>query len=211
MKDIAIFGAGGFGKEVACLIRNKLPQWKIIGFFDDGKLKGEQVLSFGPIYGGIQELNDWPTDLAIVIAIGNPKTVKILVNKITNPKICFPNIIHPNFEQLDPNTFTIGKGNIITSDCRVSCDVSVGDFNIFNGGVIVGHDAKIGSYNSFMPAVRISGEVNMGDCNFFGVASIVLQQVKIGDEVKLGAGSVLITKPKNGQLYMGNPAKKTEF
>ena len=159
----------------------------------------------------MEELNAWPTDLAIVIAIGNPKTVKNLVDKISNIKVSFPNIVHPNFEQLDPDTFMIGRGNIITADCRVSCNVLVGDFNVFNGAVIVGHDAQIGSYNSFMPAVRISGEVKIGDCNFFGVSSIVLQQVKIGNEVKLSAGSVLMTKPKNGQLYMGNPARRTEF
>ena len=39
MKDIAIYGAGGFGKEVACII-NKINEkdhtWNIIGFFDDG-------------------------------------------------------------------------------------------------------------------------------------------------------------------------------
>ena len=211
MKNIAIYGAGGFGREVACLIRNRLPEWEIIGFFDDGKVKGEQVSSFGPIYGGIDDLNAWPNELAVVIAIGNPKTVMFLLNKVDNPKISFPNIIHPNFEQLDPDTFSIGKGNIITADCRVSCNVSIGDFNVFNGACIIGHDAKIGSYNSFMPAVRISGEVKIGDGNFFGVASIVLQQIKIGDHIKLSAGSVLMTKPKDGQLYMGNPAKKTEF
>lgn len=36
MRDIAIFGAGGFGREVACLIRmineSRLePEWKMIG------------------------------------------------------------------------------------------------------------------------------------------------------------------------------------
>ncbi|MEG2122093.1 MAG: serine acetyltransferase, partial [Rikenellaceae bacterium] len=39
MKEIAIYGFGGFGREVACLINmiNEVtPQWKIIGFFDDG-------------------------------------------------------------------------------------------------------------------------------------------------------------------------------
>ena len=211
MKDIAIYGAGGFGREIACLIRNTLPEWNIIGYFDDGKEKGVPVSPFGKILGGIDELNAWGTDLAVVVSIGNPKTVLELVRKITNSKVSFPNIIHPNFQMLDEATFSIGRGNIITADCRVSCDVSIGDFNVLNGAVIVGHDAKIGSYNSFMPAVRISGEVKVGDCNFFGVASIVLQQVKIGDEIKLSAGSVLMTKPRNGQLYMGNPAKKTEF
>ena len=38
MNDIAILGAGGFGREIACLIdkinQNK-PQWNLIGFFDD--------------------------------------------------------------------------------------------------------------------------------------------------------------------------------
>ena len=38
MKKIAIYGAGGFGKEVACLI-NRINanggDWQLIGFFDD--------------------------------------------------------------------------------------------------------------------------------------------------------------------------------
>ena len=39
MKDIAIFGVGGFGREVLALIQdiNRVePQWNIVGFFDDG-------------------------------------------------------------------------------------------------------------------------------------------------------------------------------
>lgn len=40
MKKIAIYGAGGFGREVAFLIDdiNKVnPQYEFIGYFDDGK------------------------------------------------------------------------------------------------------------------------------------------------------------------------------
>ncbi|MDR1459358.1 MAG: serine acetyltransferase, partial [Bacteroidales bacterium] len=43
MKDIAIYGAGGLGREIACLIRHineNEPTWNLIGFFDDGKAKG---------------------------------------------------------------------------------------------------------------------------------------------------------------------------
>lgn len=35
MNDIAIYGAGGFGKEIACLIywiNEVKPQWNLIGF-----------------------------------------------------------------------------------------------------------------------------------------------------------------------------------
>lgn len=212
VKDIAIYGAGGFGREVACLINNHLPQWRIIGFFDDDPtIKDKEVSYYGHCFGGFDVLNSWSSELAVVLAIGSPKAVTHIVDNITNTKITYPNIIHPNFETLDSKTFSIGIGNIITKDCRVSCNVSIGDFNVMNGSVIVGHDAQIGSYNSFMPAVRVSGGVKIGNGNFFGVASIVLQQLKIGNDIKLGAGSVLMTKPKDGLLYMGNPAKKTDL
>lgn len=214
MKDIAIFGAGGFGREVACLINRinqEKPIWNLIGFFDDNKTIGESISHFGKILGNKDTLNSYPHELAIVVAIGNPIVVKSVVDGINNDKIYFPNLIHPNFVVADPESFSIGRGNIIQRACVATCNVSIGDFNTFNGSICLGHDVNVGSYNAFMPAVRISGNVHIGNQNFFGVASIVLQQLKIGENVKLGAGSVLMTKPKNNSLYMGNPAKIFKF
>lgn len=211
MKDIAIFGAGGFGKEVACLINlinQETPIWNLIGFFDDNpQLEGKSVSRYGKVLGGIEELNKWEKPLSIVISVGNPQIVKKIAMNIVNPHVDFPNLWHPRSYIVDPETFSIGKGNIIQSDCSFSCDVQIGDFNVFNGAVVLGHDDIVGSYNSFMPNIRISGEVVIGDCNFFGVGSIVLQQIRIGNEIRLGAGSVLISKPKDGHIYIGNPAK----
>lgn len=215
MKDIAIYGAGGFGREVACLINDinkKNETWNLIGFFDDDpKKKGEMVSHFAPCLGGIDELNKYPKKIAIVMAIGNSITIQRIVPKIINSNVWFPNLIHPNFTISDPKSFNIGKGNIIQGACTVTCDVSIGDFNVLNGSICFGHDVKVESYNTFMPAVRISGEVQIGTGNFFGVGSIVLQQIKIGNGVRLGAGSVLMHRPKDGTLYLGVPAKKTEF
>lgn len=215
MKDIAIFGAGGFGREVACLI-NRInehkPTWNLIGFFDDNEaLKGSPVSHFGSCLGGTSELNVWDKPLALVMAIGSSVVVKKIVEKITNRNVEFPNLIHPNFLISDPDTFSIGRGNIIQGNCTATCNVTIGDFNIFNGSVVMGHDVNISNYNTFMPAVRVSGEVKVGEYNFFGVGSIILQQIKIGNKVRLGAGSVLMTKPKDGFLYLGVPAKKTEI
>lgn len=213
MKDIAIYGAGGFGREVACILEkiNEVePTWHLVGFFDDNPaLKGQMVSHYAPCLGGIDELNAYDKEIGIAITIGSPKTVEKVVAKITNPNVSFPNIIHPNFVMADEQTFHIGKGNIIQRDCKVSCDVNLGDFNVLNGNTAMGHDVSVGSYNVFMPAARISGQTKIGDCNFFGVGCIVLQQMRIGNEVRLGAGSVLMTKPKDGNLYLGNPAKKT--
>lgn len=214
MNKIAIYGAGGFGREIACLL-NKInevePTWELIGFFDDGLPKGTEVSHFGVVLGGMEELNSYPEHLCLAITIGNPRILETIVSKIVNPNIEFPNIIAPSVYFSDPETFKIGKGNIIQKHCSFSCDVTIGDFNVMDGADVFGHDDIIGSYNVFMPAMRISGEVKIGNRNFFGVGSIILQQIKIGDNVRLGAGSVLMTKPKPNCLYMGNPARKTDL
>lgn len=215
MKKIAIYGAGGFGREVACLIHkiNEVkPEWELIGFFDDNpSLKGKMVSHYAPCLGGLEELNAFDDELAVAMAIGNAKIVKPLINRITNDKISYPNLIHPRVNFNDFSTVKIGKGNIVQGGCFFSCDVEVGDFNVLNGSVVLGHDDRIGSYNIFMPAVRVSGQVTIGDENYFGVGAIILQQLKIGNDTRLGAGCVLMTKPKDGCLYIGNPAKKTTF
>lgn len=210
MKDIAIFGAGGFGREVACMIKRlneKNPTWNLIGFFDDNPdLMGRMISNYAPCIGGMNELNAYGKELALTIPIGNPQVVRTIFSKITNRNIYFPNLIMSDFVIADKESFKIGQGNIIQSGCSVSCNVDIGSFNVLNGDIVIGHDSKVGSFNSFMPSVRISGEVEIENECFFGVGSIVLQQIKIGDKVTLGAGSVLMRKPKPGNLYIGVPA-----
>ena len=213
MKDIAIYGAGGFGREVACLIHriNEIsPEWELIGFFDDGIIKGAKN-EYGEVLGGINEVNNYPDDLAVVIAIASPKIVEKLVGNIASSKISFPNIISPDVTFLDKNNISVGKGNIISFHCVISCNVRIGDFNIFNGLVNVGHDAILGNYNSIMPAVKISGEVKIGNRNFLGVNSVVLQQVKIGNDTVIGANSLILRKTKDGMTYVGNPASIIKY
>ena len=210
MKDIAIFGAGGLGRETVCFL-NMLNKggadWNFIGFFDDGVEKGMKVSHFGVVLGGVKEINEWPEELAVIIAIGSPYSVIGVRERINNNSIYFPNIIAPNVEFTDEDYFTMGEGNIIGGNCRFTSDVHIGSFNLFNSGVVVGHDVTIGDFNIFMPEVHVSGEVSIGNCNLFGISSIILQQLKVGSNIRLGAGSVLMTKPKDGNLYMGNPAK----
>lgn len=207
MKDIAIYGAGGFGREIACILKriNKSsPTWNLVGFFDDGHPKGSHN-EYGVVLGGIDELNQWDKELNILIAIATSAVRKDIYGKIKNEKILFPNLLFA-FSCADTENYYLGKGNIVL-DTFISCNVRIGDFNVFNGGDVLGHDVFMGSYNTVMPGTRISGNVSIGDTNFFGIGSIVLQKLKIGNEVRVGAGSVLMRNAKDGHLYIGNPAK----
>lgn len=212
MQDIAIYGAGGFGKELACIL-NKIneiePTWNFVGFFDDGTPKETNISHFGKVLGGMNDLNAWQKPLSIAFAIGNPKIIEQLVNKITNTYIDFPNIIHPEVFFADPISFKIGRGNVIVRGCTFSVDVTIGDFNQINSLSSLAHDVSVGSFNVFMPLTRVSGEIIIGNYNIFGLNTLILQRIKIGNLVRTGPGAVLMTKPKEGFLYMGNPAKKT--
>lgn len=214
MKDIAIYGAGGFGREVACLIKRineKEPTWNFIGFFDDNESIWGTKNEYGEVLGGTNKLNAWNKELALVISIGNPQVLAKIVYNITNVNITYPNVIDPTVDFLDPNNVRMGKGNVICAKCMISCNVEMGDFNLYNVGDGVGHDSCIGNYNVIMPNVNISGGVQIGDENLLGVKATVLQYLKIGNRVKLGANSLLMRNAKDGLLYIGNPAKKMEL
>jgi sugar O-acyltransferase (sialic acid O-acetyltransferase NeuD family) len=214
IKDIAIYGMGGLGREVACMIReiNEVePIWNFIGFFDDGDPTAMTASSNGKLLGNIDTLNNWPTELHVVLCFGAPRVIESVHNKIVNPKVKFPNLIHPDFHIGDKATFSIGIGNVITTGCAVTCNVTIGNFNLLNTKVGMGHDSKLGNFNVLMPRTNICGEVHIGNRNLFGSNCFIKQQLKVPDDVTVGPLSVLLTKPTSGNTYIGNPAKKFKF
>lgn len=213
MKDLAIYGAGGFGREMACLIKiinQKEPAWNFIGFFDDGKNIGESN-EYGSIIGGKVELNEWNKPLSVLFAIGSSVTLSRLTCSITNPLLDYPNIISPDMVFLDKGNLKLGKGNVFCAGCLISCNVEIGNFNLFISMTSVGYNASIGNFNVFMPATRISNEVSIGNENLFGVSSTILQKVKIGNNTTIGAKSLIVRKTKDGMTYVGSPASSLRY
>lgn len=211
MKEIAIYGAGGFGREIACLINlinEKDPEWKLIGFLDDNEAIWGTENKYGKVLGGAEWLNNRKESIAVAVAVGSPTAVHAITSRIENPLVEYPNLYAPSVTFLDNESFQIGRGNIFCYGCFISCNVQIGSFNLFNGNITIGHDANIGDCNVFMPASNISGGVVMGNGNFLGVQSVILQYIKVGNNTRIGANSVVMRKTKDGFLYMGNPAKR---
>ena len=208
MKDIVIFGAGGYGREVACIIKrinNVKQEWNFLGFIDDG-LEAGTTNDYGVVLGNTEFLNSYDKELFLVIPISNPEIIQKIVNSINNKNINYPNIIDPDVLFIDRESVKMGKGNIFSPKTLVSCNVIIGDFNLFNMNDGIGHDATIGNCNTFMPNVNISGGVVIGDRNLFGVKSTMLQYLTMGNDNMVGAHSLIARKAKDGFTYVGVPA-----
>ena len=213
MKDIAIFGVGGFGREVLTLIEdvNRIsPTWNVIGFFDDGHPIGYESHGLKNL-GGVKELNEWPTPLAITIAIGTPRIKKAILNNINNPLISYPTLIHPTTIIGDKDSVKIGKGCILCAYTVVTCDVEVGDFVILNLACTLGHDTIVKDHCAFMPTCNISCECVIEEGVYCGTGVKIINQTSIGAETIVGAGAVVVKPLPAKCTAVGAPAKAIKF
>jgi sugar O-acyltransferase (sialic acid O-acetyltransferase NeuD family) len=194
LEMIAIYGAGGFGKETRLLleaINRQHPRFAFQGFIDDAPTSGMTLALPGSFS-------------ALSIAIAEPSTRKRVFKKNTHT-YQYPNLIHPDV-YLDTSV-EIGKGLIICAGAKITVDISLDDFVIINLNATIGHDVKVGAFTSIMPSVNISGNVTIGDNVFIGSGATVLQGLKIGDGAIIGAGAVVTRNVPSGVVAKGVPAR----
>ena len=226
-KNIIIIGAGGFGREVAWLIRriNEYNAshgveelYNIQGYLDDNtKLTGKKI---GP-YRVLGTANDIKTvisnmrdgsELYVTCAIANTKKKKKIMSSIKDRlsrfpgcSVSFPNLIDP--DAVLSNQIAIGGGNIICAGCVVSVDVTIGDFNIFDWNSTIGHDDVIKDYVTLYPNVNVSGNVVLNERAEIGTGTQIIQGKTIGEGCILGAGAVVINDMPEECTAVGVPAK----
>lgn len=206
--DLAILGAGGFGREMALMIgqmNGAGAEWDLIGFFDDGKKFDEQVDGFR-ILGGLSALNTWKTPLAVVVAIADPEIRKTVVRRIRNDHVYFPVIKHPTSMTGNPRN-SIGRGTILTAGTVLTTGIEIGEFVVVSLLSTIGHDVKIGNFTSIMPGCNVSGNVAIGEAAFVGTGVKVLQNLSLGDRCTVGAGAVVTKSVSPGKTVFGVPAR----
>ncbi len=206
-KKIAIYGAGGLGREVLSMVR-ALPEWEVVGFYDDGKLKGEEIGGVA-VLGAITELIQVREETQMVLAIGSPKIKKQLVEKlVSNSFIHFPTLIHPRALIQDTTSVKIGRGSIITAGVILTTGIDIGSHVLVNLNCTVGHGVHIGDYSCIMPGATVAGDVKIGEAVLIGSGANVLNGIQIGNQSRVGAGAVVTKDVPQNVTVVGVPAHR---
>lgn len=194
MEELAIYGSGGFGKEIRslldCINRHK-NQYSFKGYIDDFRTSLVQSADRTKIKN-------------VVIAIADPRARKRIYSHSSHQYL-FPNLIDP-LVYVD-STVQLGKGIVICAGVKITVDVVLDDFVILNLNATIGHDVKMGPFCSVMPSANISGNVRMGEGVFVGSGATILQGLKIGDHAVIGAGAVVTKDVPPSVIAKGVPAR----
>lgn len=209
MHDLAIYGAGGFGRETALMIEqiNSISrQWNVVGFYDDKIAKGMVVDNY-PILGGLQEAKSMRDHVSLVLAIADPVLRDNLRKALKGCSIKFPSLIHPA-ALTGSATNRIGEGCIITAGCIFTTGIVLEDFCIVNLITTIGHDVRIGQCTTVMPGCNISGNVSIGHTSMIGTGVQILQNLTLGAACKVGAGAVVTKSFGDSVTLVGVPARQ---
>ena len=203
-KSILIFGASGFGREFAWLIK-QLTDWEVSGFIDDNEHIQNKMVNGYPVLGNSDTLLQM-NDVNVVIAIGSSTSRSKIINKLKdNSTIHYPNILDKDI--VIDDTVSLGKGNIICKNSVLTTNIVLGDFNIVNLNCTIGHDVIMNDFVTLNPAVNVSGNVTIGNRVNVGTGTQIIQGKTITNDCILGAGAVVVSDLDRKGTYIGVPAK----
>ena len=213
MKDLIIFGASGFGREVAWAVEriNKVSStWNLLGFMDDADDIQETEINGYKVLGKTDDVGDYP-DAYFVVAVGASRIrEKIVTNmKAINPSIKFGTIIDPSVEISD--FVTIGEGTIICAHTIITVNIDIGSHVIINLDCTIGHDAILEDFVTLYPSVNVSGITNIGHAVELGTGMQIIQGKTVGDYSIVGAGAVVVKDIPARCTAVGSPAKPIKY
>lgn len=191
---IAVYGAGGLGKEIRGMVEDRSSehsQLEFAGYIDDG-IRAQPAAD-------LSSVDD------IVVAVALSESRRKIVEKLGTSSYPFSPLVHSSVQIR--SSVTVGKGSILCAGVRLTVDISIGAFVIINLNATIGHDVKLGDFVSIMPGANISGKVTVGDGAFIGSGATILQGLSIGSGAVIGAGAVVTKNIPPGVTVVGVPAR----
>jgi sugar O-acyltransferase (sialic acid O-acetyltransferase NeuD family) len=210
-QPLAIFGAGGFGREVLQVVLDLNqahpddPPWAPVGFVVDPVWAGGATVHGLSLLPGVAWVAEHP-DVHVVLAIGASAVRRRLALELDA-------VGHQNFATLvHPRAWLgrgieLGAGSVICAGSQMTTDIRCGRHVHVNIGTTVGHDVVLGDFVTVNPGVNISGNVSLGEGSEIGTGSILIPHADVGPWSIVGAGTVVTRALPANVTAVGAPAR----
>ncbi len=194
MKHLVIIGTGNIGQIVhwyASLCPEYMKVWDIKCHIDD------------------VEAYDIEEDDVFVCAEVKPSDRFLKSSVIRNKGGIFVNIIHPS-ANIAPSS-VLGSGIVVGAFSTISINTTIKDDVLIQDHCNIGHDGIVEEGAHLYVGVKLCGRNRIGKESSVFTGSIVYPDVKVGAASTIGAGSVVSRKVKDGEVVLGNPAKRIDL
>ncbi|MCY9265921.1 acetyltransferase [Bacillus licheniformis] len=205
MQNVVIIGAGGHGKVVRELVKER-PDTELAGILDDryAELHVENGLYRGPS-AAAEELARLHPDAKFVLAVGQNSIRQQLYERIGLPLDRYAVLIHPS--AVVSGSARIQNGAVVMASSVIQADADVGIHAIVNTGAIVEHDNRIGDYVHLSPGTVLTGGVTVMEGAHLGAGTAVIPGKTVGRWSVTGSGAAVIHDIPDNCTAVGVPAR----
>ena len=140
----------------------------------------------------------------VFIAIGDNYLRKMISEKLQN-RVQFFSIID---SKSVVRSKISQKGIIVNAGAIVQPQCFIGDGVIINSRAVIEHECILENYVHVAPGAVLSGNVIVDENTFIGSNATILPGIKIGKNCIIGAGSVVVNNVPEGEVWLGNPARR---
>lgn len=201
MKKIAIYGAGGFAREVLVLLEDMGLGSRVSAFYESDDLWSERSIA-GVQVQPIHRFD--PAGADMILAVGSPQGRQRMRESLPG-QTHYPTLVHPRAKV--HRSTTLGEGSIVCEGCIVTCDIQIGRHVNLDRMTTIGHDSILGDFVTAAPAVVVSGNCTVGALTYLGTNSCLREKISVPEGSVIGMGAVVVASPATRGVYVGNPAR----